>query len=79
MPGGPPPNAALYHITHVTNLASVVRDGCLWSDSERIARDVTSTNIGHRHIKERRLRRDVPVAARGKLSDWRTSVKSIGA
>lgn len=65
-----PSSVPIYHITHVSNLPGILRDGCLWSDSERIGRHVTSTNIGHKHIKDRRLRRDVPVAAKGKLGDY---------
>jgi hypothetical protein len=70
MPGTIPANPAIYHITHVSNVAGILRDGCLWSDSERIGRSLVSTNIGHKHIKERRLRRDVTVAAGGKLGDY---------
>jgi hypothetical protein len=70
MPGVPPPNPTIYHITHVANLPGIIRDGCLWSDSERIRRTVASMNIGHVHIKARRLRRDVPTAAGGKLGDY---------
>jgi len=70
MPGSLPTNPAIYHITHMANLPGILRDGCLWSDSERIRRLVESTNIGHRHIKERRLKREVSVAAGGKLGDY---------
>lgn len=70
MPGSVPSNPRIFHITHVNNLPSIVQDGGLHSDSERIARAVATTNIGHKHIKQRRLRRDVPVAAHGKLGDY---------
>jgi hypothetical protein len=68
VPGAIPQDLAIYHITHVTNLVGILRDGCLWSDSQRVARQ--TTNIGYTHIKERRLRRAVPVAALGVLADY---------
>jgi len=68
--GRGPPNPAIYHITHVANLVSIVGHGCLFSDSERIARGLQPQNIGYTHIKQRRLRRSVPVAAQGMLGDY---------
>jgi hypothetical protein len=61
---------SIYHITHVDNLPSIVAHGCLWSDAQRIAGKIGNVNIGHAHIKQRRLRRPVPVAARGMLGDY---------
>jgi len=60
----------IYHITHVDNLASIVRAGCLVADSERIARGMDVRIVGHRHIKDRRMRRTVDVAAGGVLGDY---------
>lgn len=60
----------IYHITHVENLLSIVAQGRLWSDAQRLTRQLPTTNIGHAHIKERRLRRAVPCAARGMLGDY---------
>jgi hypothetical protein len=70
MPGVTPLQPLIYHITHVKNLPRILADGCLWSDSERARQGVAPINIGHQHIKARRLRRDVPVAAGGKLGDY---------
>lgn len=70
MPGDVPENPELFHITHFENLASILGGGFLWSDSVRNQRQVANTNIGHLHIKQRRARRDVPLAARGKLADY---------
>lgn len=67
---GVPANPAIFHITHVENLAGIVREGGLWSDAERIARGLATTNVGYTHIKARRLKRNVPVAAKGKLGDY---------
>jgi hypothetical protein len=65
-----PKNPAIYHITHVDNLASIVKAGKLWCDSQRIAKDLEVTNIGYEHIKERRLKRVVDKAAGGFLGDY---------
>lgn len=70
MPGAVPPNPPIFHITHVENLANIIADGCLWSDSQRIARAVPNKNIGITRIKQRRLNRAVTVAAGGKLGDY---------
>ncbi len=61
---------SIYHITHVDNLASIIDEDCLWSDSQRNARGLVTTNIGYQHIKQRRLKRQVPVAAEGVLGDY---------
>jgi hypothetical protein len=70
MPGDVPTNPAIFHITHVDNLPSILADGCLWSDSQRIGRKLVTTNIGYSHIKQRRLNRPVTVASGGKLGDY---------
>ena len=44
----------IYHIVHVDNLASIVADGCLWSDAMMIQRQ-GGTIIGMGGIKQRRL------------------------
>ncbi|MXZ50645.1 MAG: DUF4433 domain-containing protein [Rhodobacteraceae bacterium] len=48
-----PSNPKIYHIAHMDNLVSIIRDGCLWSDKKM--RNRTSVNIGMNTIKERRL------------------------
>ena len=60
----------IYHITHVGNLPSIVTHDCLWSDAQRIAQQIGNVNIGHVHIKQRRLQRPVPVAAGGVLGEY---------
>lgn len=60
----------IFHITHADNLGSIFSDKCLWSDAQRIARRIQSTNVGHSHIKQRRLRRFVPLAAKGMLGEY---------
>ena len=63
-------NRAIYHITHANNLEHIVREGRLWCDAQRIARGLTNTNIGYSHIKARRMRHPVTVAAGGTLGDY---------
>lgn len=58
------------HITHIDNLASIIADGCLWSDAKRIELGLVNQNIGYSHIKERRLRRPVSVAAGGTIGQY---------
>ena len=48
-----PSNPKIYHIVHMDNLVSIIRDGCLWSDKKMHKK--TSVNIGMNRIKERRL------------------------
>lgn len=55
-----PDHPKIYHITHATNLPGVISEGGLWSDLRCADKSVTATNIGHRHIKERRKHRNVP-------------------
>lgn len=70
MSGVVPANPAIFHITHVDNLASIIAHGCLWSDSQRIVRNLVTTNIGYSHIKLRRLNRSVTAGAGGRLGDY---------
>lgn len=60
----------IYHITHVENLPSIIAENRLWCDAKRNIRKLSTTNIGHKHIKERRLKRKVGLAANGVLGDY---------
>lgn len=51
----PPPRPLIYHITHVDNLRSILRDGGLLSDRLMIDRGGPSATIGMGSIKQRRL------------------------
>lgn len=51
----PPKSPRIYHITHVNNLASILDDGCIWSDAERIRRAPDARVVGMNDIKQRRL------------------------
>lgn len=61
---------AIYHITHIRNLPSILEQGCLWCDNERLARGLTTVGIAHQAIKDRRARRQVPVCKHGTLADY---------
>lgn len=63
-------NHAIYHITHVDNVANIVHEDRLWCDAQRIARGLVNTNIGYSHIKERRMRHPVTVATGGTLGNY---------
>lgn len=60
----------IYHITHVANLAGIITDGGLWCDRLRAIRATGAVSIAHQHIKERRAKRSVLVAAGGTLADY---------
>ena len=49
-----PVSPKIYHITHLDSLASIVADGCLWSDAAMLNRQ-GGTVIGMGSIKQRRL------------------------
>jgi hypothetical protein len=49
-----PARPKIYHIVHVDNLASIVADGCLWSDAVMVQRQGGMV-IGMGSIKQRRL------------------------
>lgn len=49
-----PNRPKIYHIVHVDNLASIVADGCLWSDSVMVKRQGAAV-IGNDEIKADRL------------------------
>lgn len=49
-----PAQPKIYHIVHVDNLASIIGDGCLWSDATMVQRQ-GGTVIGMSSIKQRRL------------------------
>jgi hypothetical protein len=60
----------IYHITHIDNLPGIIGDGFLWCDRERMRKMPPHTNVGYKHIKERRLIHPVTVAKLGFLGDY---------
>jgi hypothetical protein len=59
----------IFHITHITNLASIASDG-LVCDNVRIASGLVNQEIGHEHIKARRRQRVVDLPPGGVLADY---------
>jgi hypothetical protein len=60
----------IYHITHLGNLPLIFEQNGLWCDSERLTRNLNVTGIAHQHIKDRRAKKRVPVAATGAVADY---------
>ena len=58
----------IYHITHVRNLAGIIAERGLHCDRNAQARK--SVNIGHQHIKDRRLNRVVPIPPGHTVGDY---------
>jgi ssDNA thymidine ADP-ribosyltransferase, DarT len=58
----------IYHITHINNLAGIIQRGGLHCD--RTAQNMKAMNIGHTHIKGRRLNRIVPLGPMGTVGDY---------
>jgi hypothetical protein len=52
---GVPARPKIYHITHIDNLANILRDGGLWSDAKRIELGLQCEIVGMSSIKKRRL------------------------
>lgn len=59
---------AIYHITHINNLERIIAEGGLQCD--RSAQKLKAVNIGHKHIKARRMNRQVPVGPGGTVGDY---------
>ena len=66
----PPANPEVFHITHVSNLPSILSMGRLLSHAAVVNGNIGPTKIGYDHIKARRRLRAVPVAAQGYLGDY---------
>ena len=60
----------IYHITHINNLATILRDGRLWSDAERIKLGYSPESIAYEHIKKRRFSIPVKISTQGVLADY---------
>jgi ssDNA thymidine ADP-ribosyltransferase, DarT len=68
---GPPDTPKIYHITHVENLARIVADGELVSDSEIVRRGGPAQAIGMSGIKKRRIEElDVPCHTGTRVGDY---------
>lgn len=63
-------NKPVYHITHIDNLRCIIDAGGLFNDKESNNKNFCSVRIGHQHIKERRLQKEVPVFSQTTLGDY---------
>jgi hypothetical protein len=59
---------AIYHITSVENLPGIIKEGGLFCN--RDAKKIQFVSIGHKRIKERRLKKKVPIGPGGVLADY---------
>jgi hypothetical protein len=60
----------LYHITHIRNLESIIEKGGIMCDSSMNDNHIEHVGIAHKHIKERRARKRVPIDPGGTLADY---------
>lgn len=60
----------IYHIKHADTLGGIIKEGGIWCDRECQCRELRGTAVGYTHIKERRMRRSVPLPPRGTLGDY---------
>jgi ssDNA thymidine ADP-ribosyltransferase, DarT len=60
----------LYHITHIDNLASIIRCGGLLSNTCLQARNKVVRDISYGNIQDRRATKHVPCAAGGILHEY---------
>jgi hypothetical protein len=60
----------LYHITHIRNLESIIQKGGIMCDSFMNDNHIEHVGIAHKHIKERRARKRVPLDPGGMLADY---------
>lgn len=58
----------IYHITHISNLPSILQEGGLLCDAMQRTRRLFNMEIAHPNLKERRMR--VPVPQGGVLADY---------
>jgi hypothetical protein len=58
----------IYHITPIDNLPGIIKQGGLFCD--RDAKDIQFVSIGHKNIKERRLRKRVRCGTGGVVADY---------
>ena len=58
----------IYHITPIDNLPGIIKAGGLFCD--RDAKNIQFVSIGHKNIKDRRLRKKVPCGTGGVIADY---------
>ncbi|HEU5281996.1 MAG TPA: DUF4433 domain-containing protein [Gammaproteobacteria bacterium] len=63
-------NTPIYHITHINNIETILKDGMLWSDAKRTKLGYIPENIAYEHIKKRRFSTPVKIGIQGVLADY---------
>jgi hypothetical protein len=60
----------IFHITHINNLSSIIKNGCLWSDKQKNVKGLACVSIAHQSLKTRRSIIRVPLSPDGTLDDY---------
>lgn len=60
----------LYHITHIRNLETIIDRSGILCDAGMSSEGLVHVGIAHKHIKERRARKRVPLSPGGTLADY---------
>lgn len=61
---------AIYHITHIDNLAPILEHGGLLCHASRAQLELPQVSIAHQTIQDRRATTNVPLASYGTLHDY---------
>jgi len=70
MPINPTQNKKIHHITHYTNLISIISASRLFCGNELHIQGIIPTNIGHSSLKQMRGQHPVEVPCGGTLNDY---------
>lgn len=65
-----PENTLLYHITHITNLHSILEQGALLSHARIKQNTLSYKDVANQDVQSRRNRTRIPVGAGGSLHDY---------
>jgi len=63
-------NVLLYHITHISNLESIIKQGSLWSHAQIKEHTIHYIDVANHDIQSRRERTKIPVGAGGYLHNY---------
>ncbi|MFC4354217.1 DUF4433 domain-containing protein [Chryseomicrobium palamuruense] len=65
-----PENTLLYHITHITNLQSIIEQGALMSHARIRLNTLSYKDVANQDVQSRRNRTRIPVGTGGNLHDY---------
>lgn len=63
-------NKLLYHITHISNLQSIIKKGSLWAHARIKQRTINYKDVANQDVQSRREHTKIPVGAGGYLHDY---------